>query len=94
MQRNKWNRKIDWIEKDNVYFQDERIEKYDENITWGDAVITPSKIYSNFVLSLIGRFKEKRNIDVHGIVHMTGGGMHNLFRIIKGCDLGFMILDL
>lgn len=66
-------------------------EKYDETKTWGDAVLTPSKIYSNFVLSLIGRFKKSREINVHGIVHMTGGGMHNLFRIVKGRDLGFVI---
>ena len=71
--------------------EDWAFEKYDENTSWGDAVITPSKIYSNFVLLLIGRFKQKRNVDVHGIVHMTGGGMHNLFRIIKGRDLGFII---
>ena len=66
-------------------------EAYDEKMSWGDAVLTPSKIYSNFVLSLIGRFKQKREVDVHGIVHMTGGGMHNLFRIVKGRDLGFDI---
>ena len=71
--------------------EDWAFAEYADGKTWGDAVLTPSKIYSNFVLSLIGRFKKSREISVHGIVHMTGGGMHNLFRIIKGRDLGFII---
>jgi len=71
--------------------EDWAFAEYSDGKTWGDVVLTPSKIYSNFVLSLIGRFKKTREINVHGIVHMTGGGMHNLFRIIKGRDLGFVI---
>ncbi len=64
---------------------------YGNGKTWGEMVLTPSRIFSDFVLTLIGRFKKSREINVHGIVHMTGGGMHNLFRIIKGRDLGFII---
>ena len=40
MQRNKWNRKIDWIKKNDVYIQDTRIEKYDE-----DKVIAVGDFY-------------------------------------------------
>ncbi len=71
--------------------EDWAFEKYNNEKTWGEMVLTPSRIFSDFVLSLIGRFKKSREISVHGIVHMTGGGMHNLFRIIKGRDLGFII---
>ena len=60
-----------------------------EDTTWGERVLTPSTIYSSFVLSLIGRFKKQRKVDVHGIVHITGGGVQNLFRIIKGKNLSF-----
>jgi len=66
-------------------------QAFDENSSWGEVLLTPSKIYSSFVLSLIGRFKKERKVDVHGIVHMTGGGVYNLFRIVKGKGLGFEI---
>ena len=64
---------------------------YSPAMNWSQAVLTPSRIYSDFILSLIGRFKQPRHVDVHGIVHMTGGGMHNLFRALKDESLGITI---
>ncbi len=66
-------------------------EKYDDQQTWGEKVLTPSRIYSDFVLSLTGRFKKSREINLHAVVHMTGGGMYNLFRVLKNPELGLQI---
>lgn len=69
-------------------------EKWHEEIfmsgqKWGDAVLIPSLIYHDFVLSLIGRYGEKRLHEINGIAHVTGGGIgNNLKRILKGKGLG------
>jgi len=57
--------------------------------TWGELLLTPSKIYHSAILNLIGRFGEKRKNDVLGIVHITGGGIGgNLPRIFHDKKLG------
>ena len=43
--------------------------KYDENQTWGQAILAPTKIYVKPILDLI------KQIDVHGMSHITGGGI-------------------
>lgn len=64
-------------------------EKYDPTMTWGEVVLTPSKIYSSAVLDLIGRYKEKPKANIKGIAHITGGGIPgNLSRILKTKGLG------
>lgn len=66
------------------------IKKYDEKHCWGEILLTPSIIYHSAVLDMIGRFGEKRKIDIHGIAHITGGGIPgNLARILGnfGADL-------
>lgn len=57
--------------------------------TWGNLVLTPSTIYHTAILALIGRYGEKRSIDVKGISHITGGGIPSKFRrILKKSGLG------
>ena len=45
--------------------------------TLGDALIMPTRIYVKACKALFGKF------DIHGIVHMTGGGFYeNIPRIL------------
>jgi len=63
-------------------------EKYDDEKNWGEAVLTPSKIYSSAVLEMHGRYKEPSKVDLKGVVHVTGGGIHaNTERILKKTGL-------
>ncbi len=43
--------------------------------TWGEAVLTPSLIYSDALLELLGRYGEKRVCSVKALAHVTGGGI-------------------
>ncbi|MBU1151946.1 phosphoribosylformylglycinamidine cyclo-ligase [Patescibacteria group bacterium] len=59
-------------------------EKYDQNKTWGEVVLTPSRIYSSLIMDLHGRHKETPKAELKGIVHVTGGGIQgNLDRLLK-----------
>jgi phosphoribosylformylglycinamidine cyclo-ligase len=50
---------------------------------WGELLLTPSKVYHCAILDLVGRFGKKRNVNVKGICHVTGGGIPgNLPRIL------------
>ncbi|MBT3704211.1 phosphoribosylformylglycinamidine cyclo-ligase [Candidatus Peregrinibacteria bacterium] len=63
-------------------------ESYDENTTWGEAVLTPSIIYHQVIMALHGRYKEPTQVTLKGVVHVTGGGIQgNLDRILKKTDL-------
>ncbi|MDP4008139.1 MAG: AIR synthase-related protein [Candidatus Peregrinibacteria bacterium] len=60
------------------------LENHTIEKSWGAKVLTPSKIYYSFIMDLHGRFKEPAKVDIHGIVHVTGGGITaNLQRILK-----------
>jgi phosphoribosylformylglycinamidine cyclo-ligase len=59
------------------------------NRTWGDLVLTPSVAYHAAILELIGRYGQKRAIDVKGIAHITGGGIPSKFRrVLKRSGYG------
>jgi phosphoribosylformylglycinamidine cyclo-ligase len=63
--------------------------------TWGQILLTPSVIYHAAILSLIGRYGEKRAVDVKGIAHITGGGIPSKFRrILKATGFGATLTDL
>ena len=52
--------------------------------TWGQAMLTPARIYCRAVLSVLGK-----GLPVHGIAHITGGGVSgNLARVLKPSGLG------
>jgi phosphoribosylformylglycinamidine cyclo-ligase len=49
--------------------------------TLGEELLTPTKIYSETVRNII------RDFPVHGLAHITGGGIDNLVRVIPdACD--------
>lgn len=45
------------------------------NKVWLKRVLEPSVIYHNAMLSMLGRFGEKRKVNIKGIAHITGGGI-------------------
>ncbi len=51
--------------------------------TWGEVVLTPSLIYSNALLDVLGRYKKPRQVKVKALAHVTGGGIPgNLKRVL------------
>ncbi len=63
-------------------------EKFDDVQTWGEATLTPSKIYCSAILDMHGRFGEEPKVQIKGIAHVTGGGIYdNLNRITKNYEL-------
>jgi phosphoribosylformylglycinamidine cyclo-ligase len=50
-------------------------KRFDAKRTWGEAVLTPSIIYSDAVLNLLGRFGKKRTCRIKAVAHITGGGI-------------------
>lgn len=68
-------------------------KKFNAAHTWGQIVLTPSRIYHACVLDMIGRYK-KGEVRVHpkAIIHNTGGGLPgNLNRVLKKLDRGAFI---
>ena len=64
-------------------------EKYDASGSWGDVILTPSKIYHAAILNIVGRHGESKQHGIKGIVHNTGGGIQgNLPRLLKKHGLG------
>lgn len=63
--------------------------------TWGKLLLTPSQIYSQGILALHGPYGEKAQVALHGIAHVTGGGIiGNLPRIFPTKKLGAHFFDL
>lgn len=52
--------------------------------TVGDALLEPTTIYVRAILELL-----RSDVSVHGLAHITGGGLLNLLRI--GSDVGYEI---
>lgn len=48
--------------------------EYTPNQTWGEALLTPSYIYTPLIIDLL-----KNGHDIHGIAHITGGGIFDKF---------------
>lgn len=64
-------------------------EKYDNVRSWGEVILTPSKIYHAAILGIIGRYGDAKNHSIKGIIHNTGGGIRgNLPRLLKKHGLG------
>ena len=58
---------------------DDHVEELGQTV--GQALLTPTRIYVRAVRKILGYYKVKRV--VHGIAHITGGGLHeNLARIL------------
>lgn len=68
----------------NKFGKDWAHKKYSDDLNWGEAVLTPSRIYCSAVLEMHGRFGEKPKVGIKGIAHITGGGIYgNLERVLK-----------
>lgn len=67
-------------------------EHFSPQETWGHVLLTPSKIFHRLLLdTVLGDFDSPRPFNVHGLAHITGGGVPgNVPRILpKGCGARF-----
>jgi phosphoribosylformylglycinamidine cyclo-ligase len=51
---------------------------YDSSLTWGEALLTPTRIYVKAILELLAS-----GVEVRGLAHITGGGVTKLTRLTK-----------
>jgi phosphoribosylformylglycinamidine cyclo-ligase len=62
---------------------------FNDQKTWGEVILEPSRIYHADLLKLLGRYGQERKFDIKGLAHITGGGIEgNLPRILKKSGLG------
>jgi phosphoribosylformylglycinamidine cyclo-ligase len=58
----------------------------------GELALHPSQIYTKAVVEMFGGFAGEPEAEVHGVAHITGGGLPGkLGRILKPSGLGAMI---
>ena len=56
----------------------------DERRSWGEVLLSPCLVYSPLVVGLV-----REGCPLHGVVHVTGGGLaDNLSRVLAGNGLG------
>ncbi len=66
------------------------MQSYDDSTSWGEKLLTPSLIYSPLIANL-----RRQGLELHGIAHITGGGIpDNLERILKPQGLGAELTDI
>jgi len=59
-------------------------EKYDEQSSWGEVLLTPSLIYTPLITTLL-----KAGLTIKGVAHITGGGVvDNFRRVLKSSSAG------
>ena len=64
--------------------------KYDDDRTWGEVLLTPSRIFAPMVCALLSA-----GIEIHGIAHITGGGIiGNFERVTKVNRVGALLDNL
>ena len=57
--------------------------------TFGNLVLTPSRIYTKAVVEMFGGFLGEPKAEIHGVVHVTGGGIPGkLARALRPSGLG------
>ncbi len=70
------------------------------NVAHGDSTLgllalTPSTIYSRFVVGLHGGFDTEGTCEIHGVAHITGGGVpEKMMRVLRRSKLGARLTDL
>ncbi len=63
--------------------------------TLGEHVLTPSRIYSRFVVGLHGGFNTEGSCEIHGVAHITGGGVpEKMMRVLRRAKLGARLHNL
>lgn len=51
-------------------------KEWKNGISWGEILLTPSKIFHRLLLdTILGDFEKARPFEINGIVHITGGGI-------------------
>jgi phosphoribosylformylglycinamidine cyclo-ligase len=65
------------IEENNFSYSDNFPDKLYPGKTIGEVLLTPTQIYVKETINLL------KEVNVHGIAHITGGGLRNLPRINK-----------
>ncbi len=65
-------------------------ESYNKNISWGEALLTPSRIFSPGICHALDE-----GCEIKGLAHITGGGIKgNLERILKVNGVGAVLDNL
>jgi phosphoribosylformylglycinamidine cyclo-ligase len=65
------------IEKSNLSYKDKFPDGLYPGKTIGEILLTPTRIYVKEIMELLKKVK------VHGLAHITGGGLRNLLRLNK-----------
>ena len=66
-----------------------------EDSTLGLLALTPSVIYSRCVVGMYGGFESEGVAQVHGVAHITGGGVpEKMARVLRPSGLGARMTDL
>ena len=73
------------IQKADLFYSDKFPDKLYPGKTIGEILLTPTRIYVKETIELLKKIK------VHGIAHITGGGLRNLPRLNK--NVKFVIED-
>lgn len=61
----------------------------------GELVLEPSKIYTSAIVGMHGGFATEGSCEIHGVAHLTGGGLPGkLGRVLKPSGLGAELDDL
>lgn len=64
-------------------------------IVIGEKLLRPSRVYSGAVIKMIGGVKTGPRTEVHGVAHVTGGGIpEKLGRVLRPSGLAAMLYDL
>ncbi len=54
--------------------------------------LTPSRIYTKAVVDMFGGFDQEPKVEIHGVAHITGGGLPGkILRVLKPSGLGALI---
>lgn len=70
-------------------------EKEIEGINLGRESLTPSKIYSKFLVHLLGDINELPKVNIQAVSHITGGGIpEKLGRVLEPTNFGFELDNL
>lgn len=63
--------------------------------TLGELALKPSRIYCSAVADMFGGYSGEQKAELHGVVHVTGGGIPGkLGRVLKPSGLGAVLDDL
>jgi phosphoribosylformylglycinamidine cyclo-ligase len=78
----------------NKSYGDKWHEKEFDGRNLAELALTPSKIYSAAIVDMFGGFEGEPKAELHGVAHITGGGIPGkLGRVLKPSGLGAVLDD-